>query len=97
MASPQRLVDDSGAVFFLLVEGKVVGTSGLQKLDDETAEVVKMAIDPTQQGNGLGGRVMAALLDEARRLGFRRAYIETNAALAPANGLYLKYGYTHTG
>lgn len=97
MASPPRLVDDGGAVLFLLVEGKVVGTGGLQKLDDETAEVVKMAIDPTRQGNGLGGRVMAALLDEARRLGFRRAYIETNAALAPANGLYLKYGFTPTG
>lgn len=97
LASPQRLVDEGGAVLFLLVDGEVVGTGGLQKLDDETAEVVKMAIEPTHQGKGLGGWIMAALLDEARRLGFRRAYIETNADLASANGLYLKYGFRPTG
>ncbi len=97
LASPQQLVDDGGAVLFLLVDGDVVGTVGLQKLDEATAEVVKMAVDPADQGKGLGGRVMTALLDEARRLGFRRAYIETNGELAAANGMYQKYGFIPTG
>lgn len=97
LASPQRLVDEGGAVLFLRVDGEIVGTGGLQKLDTETAEVVKMAIDPAYQGRGLGGRIMAALLDEARRLGFRRAYIETNAELVPANAMYRKYGFKPTG
>ncbi|MDB4473813.1 GNAT family N-acetyltransferase [Opitutaceae bacterium] len=97
LASPQQLVDEGGAVLFLLVDDEVVGTGGLQKLDEATAEVVKMAVAPAHQGKGLGGRVMAALLDEARRLGFQRAYIETNGELAAANGMYLKYGFTPTG
>lgn len=97
LASPQQLVDEGGAVLFLLVDGEVVGTGGLQKLDEGTAEVVKMAVDPTHKGHGLGGRIMAALLEEARRLGIRRAYIETNGELAPANNLYRKYGFKPTG
>ena len=97
LASPQRLVDGGGAVLFLLMEGEVVGTGDLQKLDETTAEVVKMAVDPPQQGKGLGGRIMAALLDEARRLGFRRAYTGTNGELAAANGMYLKYGFKPIG
>lgn len=97
LASPQQLVDDGGAVLFLLLEGEVVGTGGLQKLDEATAEVVKMAVDPAHQGKGWVGRIMTALLAEARRLGFRRAYIETNGALAAANGMYLKYGFKPTG
>ena len=97
LASPQQLVDNGGAVLFLLVNDEVVGTGGLQKLNEETVEVVKMAVDPGHQGQGLGGRIMAALLEEARRLGFRRAYIETNGELVAAQNLYLKYGFKPTG
>ncbi|GAB5560346.1 MAG: hypothetical protein SynsKO_19930 [Synoicihabitans sp.] len=97
LANPQELVEQGGAVVFVLVDGEVVGTGGLQRLDDSTAEIVKMAVDPAHQGKGLGGRVMQALLQAATKQGFRRAYIETNSSLAASNGLYRKYGFTPTG
>ncbi len=97
LANPQELVDQGGAVLFVLADGEVVGTGGLQRLNDSTVEIVQMAVDPTQQGKGLGGRLMKALLQVARDKGYVRAYIETNSSLVASNGLYRKSGFTETG
>ena len=97
LADPRKLVDGGGAVLFVVIGDEVVGTGGLQRLDAETVEVVKMAVDPAHQGKGLGGRLMTALVETARAKGFARAYIETNSALTAANQMYRKFGFGATG
>lgn len=97
LANPQELIEAGGEVMFVLVDGEVVGTAGLQQLDAQTVELVKMAITPDSQGRGLGGRLIQALIAAAQAKGFTRIYIETNASLAASNHLYLKYGFKPTG
>ena len=97
LANPQELIDAGGEVMFVLVDGEVVGTAGLQKLDARTVELVKMAITPAWQGRSLGGKLMQALIAMARTKGFARIYIETNASLTASNHLYRKYGFKPTG
>jgi N-acetylglutamate synthase-like GNAT family acetyltransferase len=82
---------------FAVVDGEVVGTAGLQKLDADTVELVKMAVSPEHQGRGLGGHLLQAMIKAARARGFGRLYIETNSALAASNHLYQKYGFRPTG
>ena len=61
LANPQELIEAGGEVMFVLVDGEVVGTAGLQQLDAQTVELVKMAITPDSQGRGLGGGVDSGL------------------------------------
>jgi GNAT superfamily N-acetyltransferase len=45
------------------------------------------------RGLGVGRRILAALEDEAARLGFTRVRLETNRALIEAISLYRTSGY----
>ena len=48
---------------------EVVGVCGLAVIWANLAEVVSLAVHPSQRGRGTGGALVRACLDEARRLG----------------------------
>lgn len=60
-------------------------------LDPETPELA-IAIVPQLRGRGLGGRLLAALADEARRTGFHRISLSVSQG-NPARRLYERHGY----
>lgn len=93
LANPQDLVAAGGEIVFAVDDDEVVGTAGLQRLDARTVELVKMAVTPARQGQGVGGRMLAALIATAKTRGFERIYIETNASLTVSNRLYQKFGF----
>lgn len=74
--------------------GEPVGCVGLKAMDDGGFEVVKMTVAEVARGTGLGRRLMQACIDRARASGAARLYLETNAALGPALGLYRAVGFT---
>ena len=56
-------------------------------------ELVSVAVDRTQQNRGIGRRMLAAVLDELRRRGVRRAVVGTaNAGIAQL-AFYQKAGF----
>lgn len=77
-------------------EGAVVGCGALAPLeggDEATCEIKKMYFLKAVRGQGMGRALLNHLLDEARILGFTRAYIETVARMEQANRLYQKLGF----
>jgi amino-acid N-acetyltransferase len=50
----------------------VVGVCGLSIIWANLAEVVSLAVAPSQRGKGLGRKLVEACIDEARHLGIRR-------------------------
>ena len=52
--------------------GQVVGVCGLSIIWADLAEVVSLAVDASQRGQGLGRKLVEACLDEAQALGLRR-------------------------
>jgi len=94
LTRPEGIIADGGVVLFACEGQDVIGTGALIRLDETTAEIAKMAVRPGQRGNGVGGRLLRALLDAARDRGFRQLRIETSSRLPAANALYQKYGFT---
>jgi len=94
--------------FLLLAEaaGEVVGmTLGLQGLADDGAgppipglcHVSMVFVTPDRWGEGIGGRLVAALLAEARSRGYVRVQLWTQADNTAAQRLYESHRFRRTG
>ncbi len=59
------------------VGGRVVGCGALHCLWEDLAEVRTLAVDPVSRGHGVGGALLAALMDQARELGVERVFCLT--------------------
>lgn len=87
---------DDQAVFYVLSEDQVIGCGGIARLDGgdaDTCELKKMYFMPEARGRGFGRVLGETLIQDARRFGFQRVYIETLETMESANRLYQKLGF----
>src|SRR5438270_10795511 len=80
---------------FLLVRlnGAPVGCGGLKPMSREAAYLKRMWIAPGARGLGLARRLLTALEDEARAIGYSIVRLETNKSLIEAQQLYRSAGF----
>jgi len=76
--------------------GQVAGYAGLCDYPDE-AFVQTLAVAPACQGQGVGSRLLIALLEEATRRGQRTVSLEVRADNLTAQRLYDRHGFVRTG
>lgn len=94
LENPQvSILEPGGAIFIALVSGNPVGTCALEKLEPGRYELSKMAVDPGQQGRGIGFKLGQAVIARARQLGGKTLELESNTVLTPAISLYRKLGF----
>lgn len=75
---------------------KIYGGGGLAPLvggDETVCELRKMFFLPQLRGIGMGRRLLAKLIEEARKSGFNACYIETLERMKAANSLYKQFGF----
>lgn len=99
VASMAEAYDRPGAAYWVveLASGQVVGGAGVAPLDGgpaDTCELRKMYLLRTGRGLGAGRALLARCLDEARRLGYHRCYLETLTGMDAAQHLYAEAGFT---
>jgi DNA-binding MarR family transcriptional regulator len=82
-----------GAFLVGRIDGEVMACGGVQRHSRTVAEIKRMWIAPDWRGCGLGVRTLAALEDEARRLGYRKVHLDTNGTLVEAIAMYERSGY----
>jgi len=56
---------------------RILGCVALQVVWEDLAEVRSLVVDPNHQSGGAGGRLVVAVLQEARRLGLPRVFALT--------------------
>lgn len=83
----------NGAFVLLRDDQANVGCGGLQPIDDTTAEIKRMWIDPSWRGVGLGRRLLAHLEGIAVQQHRRRIVLDTNEVLLEAIAMYERAGY----
>ncbi|MGK5115149.1 MULTISPECIES: ribosomal protein S18-alanine N-acetyltransferase [unclassified Geodermatophilus] len=77
-------------------DGRVVGYAGLIAYDDE-AHVATIGVATDRQGEGIGARLLDALLAEADRRGSPVVLLEVRADNEVAQGLYRRRGFAEIG
>jgi GNAT superfamily N-acetyltransferase len=83
-----------GAFVVAYLDDVPVGCGAVRRLDDATAELKRMYVQPAVRGRGIGRALVEALEREARQLGMSKIALETGTRLAPAIRLYGAMGYS---
>jgi GNAT superfamily N-acetyltransferase len=92
-ADPATLRAPDGAFLVAWRDDEPVGCGALRRLAPERFEVKHLYVAPAGRGQGTGAALLAALEARAVELGASEVVLDTNKALAAANGLYASRGY----
>lgn len=70
-----------------------VGCIFCVRIDEKTAQLRTLLVDPSQRGQGLGARLVDTCLAFARQVGYSQMRLWTNHPLTSARQLYLSRGF----
>ncbi len=87
-----------GAVWLMRrPDGRVDGSLGLTREAESVGQLRWFVFTPVLRGRGLGRRLLAELLEEARAAGLSQIELDTYTELEAAARLYLDVGFRATG
>ncbi|MCW2902194.1 MAG: GCN5-related N-acetyltransferase [Streptosporangiaceae bacterium] len=99
----QEVYLDNGGEFVVgesataLIPGaRLIAMGGLRRVDDTTAEVVRLRVHPQVQRQGFGSAILLALEERAIELGYRVLHGDTTIMQAAALELYRRFGWRET-
>jgi GNAT superfamily N-acetyltransferase len=90
---PGRYGPPTGCLVLARLDGEPVGCVAFYAHDASTIEVKRMFVLPQARGHGIGGRMMALLLAQARATGFRRVLLSSHQTMLAAHSTYRRAGF----
>ena len=84
-----------GEIVMAVLGDRTVGCCALLNMGEGGFEVSKMAVSEEYRGRGLGGKMLARVVERAREIGATRLYLETNTKLPNASHLYEAQGFAY--
>lgn len=96
LSNPDKaILEPGGAILMALYNGVPAGTAGLRKVDEETFEFTKMAVEVAFRKKGIAEAICHASFRKAKQLGATRIILYSNTLNAAAIKLYEKTGFLH--
>ncbi len=83
----------TGCLLLALEKGEAAGCVAFRKIGDGVCEMKRLFIDPQQRGKGIGRILTHAVIQKAKRLGYKRMRLDTVPSMTPAINLYRSLGF----
>jgi GNAT superfamily N-acetyltransferase len=96
-AGRAELSPPTGAFLVGWMHGQPVCCGGVKRLDARACEIKKMYVVPEMRGQGAARRLLHALEQRGRDLGYEIARLDTGPRQPGARGLYQAQGYREVG
>ena len=91
---PGRYAAPTGRLFLAFADEEIVGCIALRKIDGEICEMKRLYLRGNFRGLGLGKDLIERLIDEARKIGYKKMRLDTLPSKMPkAVKLYESYGF----
>ena len=89
------LIDTGGQILFARNQqtGQIIAACALKKWAEDEYELSKMGVLEGNQGTGVGKLLALAVIEEAKKRGCKRLFLESNRKLKPAMKLYQNLGF----
>jgi ribosomal protein S18 acetylase RimI-like enzyme len=78
---------------FAETEGRIVGCVALKALANGVAEAKRLYVLEAYRGHGIGRQLMVALIEAARKIGYRAIRLDTLPQMTSARALYEALGF----
>lgn len=92
-----NILEQGGHIFIALSGERPVGCCALLCMGSAEFELAKMAVLEEDRRRGIGRKIVEYAIAQAKQLGAKRLYLETNTKLANAIHLYESVGFHHVG
>ncbi|MFH1382001.1 MAG: GNAT family N-acetyltransferase [Chloroflexota bacterium] len=86
-------IENRGDFIVATCDELIVGSGGLRRVNNETAEIKRMRVTPQYQGQGIGELILDYLMKKAQALGYQRLILDTTARQRIAQQLYKSRGF----
>jgi DNA-binding MarR family transcriptional regulator len=93
----EEMTPPAGYLLLARLDGQPIGCGALKRLDAKEGEVKRVWASPDVRGFGVAGKMMDALEQLARDVGFAKVKLDTNRTLTEAQAMYRKRGYRMIG
>ena len=94
---PGRYAAPAGRLLLVRIDGEPAATAGFRPLRQDACEAKRLYVRPAYRRRGVAGSLLAALVEEARRAGYRNLYGDTLTSMASALDLYRNMGFVEVG
>ncbi len=88
---PGRYAPPSGRLLLARRGDAFVGCVALRQIGEGVCEMKRLFVRPAFRGKGVGRVLARAIIEQARRIGYKRMRLDT--VLEPAKGLYRSLGF----
>jgi len=90
---PGEYAPPYGCLLLAEHEGKIVGCVGLRKIEKGICEMKRLYVVPQFRRKGIGRRLAAVVIEEARKIGYRSMRLDTIETMKEAISLYKSLGF----
>ena len=96
LSHPQKhILDPGGAICIAEIDGEPIGCCALIVMAPGDLELAKMTVADKARGMGIGQQLLQFAIEQARKMGGHRIYLESNTKAAAAVRLYERMGFRH--
>jgi putative acetyltransferase len=90
---PGKYSPPEGRLLLARIDGQAAGTAAFRPLSENACEAKRLYVCSAWRRRGVAGSLLARLIEEARRSGYRDMYGDTLATMTSALDLYRRMGF----